>query len=649
MRTVCDWRDLPAVPRRAVTGPSSPSANRSIHPDSRGPAAGKAGRRKRSRFSDLCDPSQNRETEVVPRKRPRTHTRDGAQPPDQRCSQALRVRSPSEPASRVEDSPSKSGAHVQERASKACVVSPGSDYNTTCDDTDGDASDGEVVRRVVRRKRTQVEATPVGSRLSRSASPVVGIAFDHVDTSPLKQTRKILQVQDTDDSSDEEAVLRVIRRQRSNFETTKEGKSVSPNLNSAPNASFENQHSSLSLSSTTPCNETENSSDEEVIRRVPRRRRNPVKKTSPENCVSHSSCPSNASPEDFDSNPVHCSGRTLRHKTNDSSDEETVLRGTRRRLRQKGTFGSCNDEEQARSSHLTLARGYHSCASSDCEGHSVSSLKSREKRSASSPSDERHAKRARTSTPTEGEVRKPEKGRRSSDLKSRSLSEEHLWQNSSCDPEPGPEMAPRKARTYRAQRRRCPRQSTARSINVPWYMLDEERIPYRLRSSSRNCAARCIFWTKTERRLFKVAKSPIHNRGLYALEDIPAFAPVIEYAGEVVTQVQSEIREWEYQSRHIDEVYMYQLQKGTTNVIDGTKRGGPAKFVNHSCEPNVVADEIQAGGTNRVWFFSLRPIRKHEEVLLDYCLSYEPGDIKRSCMCGARKCKKYLNYYGLTE
>ncbi|KAK1826414.1 hypothetical protein QBC39DRAFT_376567 [Podospora conica] len=69
----------------------------------------------------------------------------------------------------------------------------------------------------------------------------------------------------------------------------------------------------------------------------------------------------------------------------------------------------------------------------------------------------------------------------------------------------------------------------------------------------------------------KFARSTIHNWGLFAMENITKDDMIIEYV-----------------------------------VIDATKKGGIARFINHGCMPNCTAKIIKVEGSKRVVIYALR-------------------------------------------
>lgn len=127
----------------------------------------------------------------------------------------------------------------------------------------------------------------------------------------------------------------------------------------------------------------------------------------------------------------------------------------------------------------------------------------------------------------------------------------------------------------------------------------------------------------------RVGDSAIHRWGIYADEDIPARRRVIEYTGQRIT-----LREgWRRRLR--PQLYLFRCS--ARRLIDGGIGGSGAEFVNHGCEPNLVARFDH----RRVFYSSVRRIARGEELLLDYQVR---GDIAAiPCRCGAAHCRGFLN------
>ena len=138
------------------------------------------------------------------------------------------------------------------------------------------------------------------------------------------------------------------------------------------------------------------------------------------------------------------------------------------------------------------------------------------------------------------------------------------------------------------------------------------------------------------------ARSAIHNWGLYALEPISAKEMIIEYVGERIRQPVAEMRERRYIRSGIGSSYLFRIDEN--NIIDATKKGGIARFINHSCDPSCTAKIIKVGGKRRIVIYALRDIAKNEELTYDYKFERETDDKERiPCLCGAPNCKGYLN------
>lgn len=144
---------------------------------------------------------------------------------------------------------------------------------------------------------------------------------------------------------------------------------------------------------------------------------------------------------------------------------------------------------------------------------------------------------------------------------------------------------------------------------------------------------------KARKKLLRFQRSKIHDWGLVALEPIEAEDFVIEYVGELIRPRISDIRERHYEKMGIGSSYLFRLDDGY--VVDATKRGGVARFINHSCEPNCYTKVISVEGQKRIFIYAKRHIAVGEEITYNYKFPLEEKKIP--CNCGSKKCRGSLN------
>ena len=142
---------------------------------------------------------------------------------------------------------------------------------------------------------------------------------------------------------------------------------------------------------------------------------------------------------------------------------------------------------------------------------------------------------------------------------------------------------------------------------------------------------------KTMRRRFIVRRSHIHGRGVFALAPIPKGARIIEYKGERISHEEADAR---YSESHANSPHTMLFTVNDEIVIDATRRGNSARWINHSCAPNCeVADD-----DDRIFIQAARYIRPGEELTYDYNLQIgEPHTAatkrEHACFCGGRACR----------
>ena len=128
----------------------------------------------------------------------------------------------------------------------------------------------------------------------------------------------------------------------------------------------------------------------------------------------------------------------------------------------------------------------------------------------------------------------------------------------------------------------------------------------------------------------KLAPSKIHRWGVYATEIIPPGKKVIEYTGERISR-----RETKRRAQSSKFTYLFTLDAYWT--IDGSVGGSGAEYINHSCEPNLVARIVKG----HILYVSRRKIFPGEELTVDY--RFEKKVDRVPCRCNAPNCRGTIN------
>jgi SET domain-containing protein len=136
---------------------------------------------------------------------------------------------------------------------------------------------------------------------------------------------------------------------------------------------------------------------------------------------------------------------------------------------------------------------------------------------------------------------------------------------------------------------------------------------------------------------FRVRRSKIHGRGVFATRRIRAGTRIIEYRGERITAAEAELR---YDDDAMDEHHTFLFEIDDETIIDAAVRGNAARFINHSCDPNC-ASFVEDG---RVYIEAVRNIQPGAELTYDYQykrdgMSSPEWELRYVCYCGAAKCR----------
>ena len=118
-----------------------------------------------------------------------------------------------------------------------------------------------------------------------------------------------------------------------------------------------------------------------------------------------------------------------------------------------------------------------------------------------------------------------------------------------------------------------------------------------------------------------------HSRAHGQLVDVRS---PMEYTGEKINRKDTKRR-----ADTAEFNYLFTLDSYWT--IDGSVGGSGAEFINHCCDANLEARIV----SNHILYFTLRDIRKGEELSIDYRFS---ADVERyDCKCGFPNCRGTIN------
>jgi hypothetical protein len=138
-------------------------------------------------------------------------------------------------------------------------------------------------------------------------------------------------------------------------------------------------------------------------------------------------------------------------------------------------------------------------------------------------------------------------------------------------------------------------------------------------------------------RRIQVRRSGVHGKGVFALATIPKGEVIIEYKGEIISWPQA-LKRHPHDPKDPHHTFYFHIND--KHVIDAKHGGNAARWINHACEPNCEADEVDG----RVFIKSLRVLKPGEELFYDYGLiiddRYTPKLKKQyECRCGSKKCR----------
>ncbi|KAM3604228.1 uncharacterized protein V6R79_008192 [Siganus canaliculatus] len=148
-------------------------------------------------------------------------------------------------------------------------------------------------------------------------------------------------------------------------------------------------------------------------------------------------------------------------------------------------------------------------------------------------------------------------------------------------------------------------------------------------------------WMKSEWRAnVYLGRSRIQGLGLFAARDIEKQTMVIEYNGTILRNEVAIRKEKTYRSQN-RAVFMFRID--SEHVVDASRTGGIARYINHSCAPNCVAEVVTFERGYKIIISCIRRVDKGEELCFDYQFDTAEGQHKIACHCGAPGCRKWIN------
>jgi SET domain-containing protein len=117
-------------------------------------------------------------------------------------------------------------------------------------------------------------------------------------------------------------------------------------------------------------------------------------------------------------------------------------------------------------------------------------------------------------------------------------------------------------------------------------------------------------------------QSGVHGHGVFAAERIRKNRRIIDYAGELISNEESEARE----DRYSREGCIWVFRVNSRWSRDAAVGGNIARYINHSCTPNCRFEVVD----KTIWIRALRDIRRGEELTYDYCII---GERTIQCRC----------------
>lgn len=155
------------------------------------------------------------------------------------------------------------------------------------------------------------------------------------------------------------------------------------------------------------------------------------------------------------------------------------------------------------------------------------------------------------------------------------------------------------------------------------------------------CGSRCQNqrFQRKEYKPVHVVKTPGKGHGLQCQVDLRPGDFVIEYVGEVVSQSQMQKRI--EVNAQLGQQHYYFMTLQSDQILDATRKGNLARFMNHSCSPNCATQKWIVNGQVHIGLFAVKPIPTGTELTFDYKFVRFSSQAQK-CLCGEPNCKGFI-------
>ena len=117
---------------------------------------------------------------------------------------------------------------------------------------------------------------------------------------------------------------------------------------------------------------------------------------------------------------------------------------------------------------------------------------------------------------------------------------------------------------------------------------------------------------------------------------------IMQYIGEIYSLDSDYGKKKLKEYKDKDCTYLMDLPNNTKHeVIDPTKKGNMARFINHSCDPNCETRKWHVKSELCIGIFAIRDIKEDEELTFNYDFDLNKTRYQK-CLCGAKNCRGYL-------